>query len=198
MATALLLAGCATTAHAPPVETRTWTFESPEALAEWSQNGGDWKVEGGRAVGRSIWRGSERAAWLTNRTYFGSIDRVVVHGGLAQGSNHNFRLGVGAATFLFNWEGGNHSLVHYHKPQGVGFGPHVLEPGKEHEIVVEQVKDRIRLVLDDRVLWDEEGRLSGTVTVYPAFGSTVFLRDVSVTGRAVPWIDADWPSMPHF
>jgi hypothetical protein len=192
-------AGCATSCReAPPVEERVLRFRTREDLDPWAQAGGEWRVEGGVAVGRSLWPATDRYAWLTHRTHYGEIRRVVVHGGLDARSRANFRLGVGSVTVILNWEVDDRSLVHYRGSDGVTVGPHVLVPGREHEIVVEQSGDRIRLVVDDRLLWEEEGRLSGTVTVYPALGSTIRVRDVTIVGRPVPWVRVDYPSLPHF
>jgi hypothetical protein len=40
--------------------------------------------------------------------------------------------------------------------------------------------------------------LTGTVTVYPAIGSTIRVRDVTITGRTAPCVEVNGPSMAHF
>lgn len=205
VAAALPIAGCATGAaaspgaEAPPLETRTLRFASPADLDAWVVHGGQWTVEDGRAVGRSLYPATDRYSWLTYRTFFGEIRRVVVHAALDERSPHNLRIGVGSATVILNWEGGDMNLVHYRGSDATVVRPCALVPGRESEIVLEQAAGRrLRLVVDDRLLWEDEGRLAGTVTVYPALGSTIRVRDVEITGRAVPWVDVDFPSLPHF
>ena len=206
LAAALPVVGCASgatsstsaDATAPPLVTRTLRFETPADLDAWVIHGGEWKVEDGHAVGRSLYPATERYSWLTYRTFYGEIRRVVVHAALDGGSPHNLRIGVGAMTIVLNWEGGDMNLVHYRGPDTTEVPPRALVPGRESEIVVEHVADRLRLVVDGRLLWEDEGRLSGTVTLYPLLGSTIRVRDVTITGRAVPWVDVDFPSLPHF
>lgn len=195
--------GCASVAGAPASVTRTFRFASDADLGAWVQSGGDWRVEDGRAIGRSLYPQSDRYSWLTCRDAFGEIERVVVRGGLAEGSPHNLRIGVGAVTVILNWEVSDASLVHYVGSDGHGAGPRVLRPGEDSEIVIEsrgEGTDRhVRLVVDDRLLWEGSGPpLMGTVTVYPALGSTIRIRDVTVTGRPAPCVEVNGPSMPHF
>ena len=198
------LAGCASAGAGPaPVSTRTLRFESAADLGAWIAYGGDWNVDGGHAVGRSLVPESDRYSWLTCRTSYADIERVVVHGGLDARSRFNFRLGVGAVTVILNWECDDANLVHYIGSDGHGAGRRALVPGREAEIVVETTgtgMDRhVRLVVDDRVLWEGIGPpLAGTVTVYPALGSTIRVRDVTITGRAAPCVEVNGPSMPHF
>ena len=198
------LAGCASAGGGSTATSiRTLRFESDADLGAWVVYGGDWKVDGGQAVGRSLYPQSDRYSWLTCRTSCGDIERVVVHGGLDAASPHNFRLGVGAVTVILNWECGDANLVHYVGSDGHGAGRRALTPGREAEIVVEAtgtgIDRHVRLVVDDRVLWEGVGPpLAGTVTVYPAWGSTIRVRDVTITGRAAPCVEVNGPSMPHF
>lgn len=201
---ALLLAGCASVSEAPPQsESTTYRFEKPADLDAWIANGGEWSVEDGQAIGRSLHPASNRYSWLTCRQAYGDIERVVVRAGLDQGSTHNLRLGVGAMTVILNWEVSDANLVHYIGSDARGAGPRALTPGQESEIVVESVgtggERHLRLVVDDRVLWEETGPpLMGTVTVYPAWGSTIRVRDVRITGKPAPCIEVHAPSLPHF
>ena len=94
LAAALPVVGCASgatsstsaDATAPPLVTRTLRFETPADLDAWVIHGGEWKVEDGHAVGRSLYPATERYSWLTYRTFYGEIRRVVVHAALDGGS----------------------------------------------------------------------------------------------------------------
>ncbi len=196
-------AGCASVGGTPASVTRTFRFASNADLGAWVRSGGDWRVEDGHAVGRSLYPQSDRYSWLTCREAFGEIERVVVHGGLAAGSPHNLRIGVGAVTVILNWEVSDANLVHYVGSDGHGAGSRALRPGVDSEIVIESrgvgTDRHVRLVVDDRLLWEGVGPpLMGTVTVYPALGSTIRVRDVTVTGRPATRIEVNGPSMPHF
>ena len=198
------LGGCASTVSGTPAaSTRTFRFEAAADLDAWVAYGGEWTVRDGHAVGRSLYPESNRYAWLTCRTAYGEIQRVIVHGRLDRSSAHNFRLGVGAVTVILNWEVSDANLVHFVGSDGHGAGRRALTVGRESEIVVESTgtgADRhVRLVVDDRVLWEGVGPpLSGTVTVYPALGSTIHVRDVEITGRRAPSVDVRGPSLPHY
>jgi hypothetical protein len=166
-------------------------------------HGGDWSVSQGRLEGHSLYPDSDRYSWLTNRTAYGEIRRVVVRGGLAPGSARNLRLGVGAVTVILNWEMSDLNLVHYIGSDARRAGPGALTPGQESEIVVEATGEgatrHVRLVVDDRVLWEAEGPpLMGTVTVYPALGSTIQVRSVEITGQPAPTVTVHGPSLPHY
>ena len=205
---AAALAACGSTGSpgarpAQQAETRTLRFETADDLGDWIAHGGDWKVADSHAVGRSLYPQSNRYSWLTHKTSYGEIRRVVVRGSTAEGSPHNLRLGVGALTALLNWEGGDLNLVHFVGSDASRAGPRALTPGRESEIVVDSSgtggERHHRLVVDDRVLWEGSGPpLTGTVTVYPALGSTIRVREVVITGRPAPCVEVLGPSMPHF
>lgn len=198
------LTGCASLGGgAAEVETRTFRFERPADLDGWIAYGGDWSVQDGVAVGRSLYPQSQRYSWLTNRTAWADVERVVVHAGLDRSSPHNLRIGVGAVTVILNWELADTNLVHYIGSDGHRAGRRALTPGRESEIVVESRGEgalrQVRLVVDDRVLWEDEGPpLWGSVTVYPALGSTIRVREVEITGRPAPCVEVEGPSMPHY
>ncbi len=198
------LAGCASIGSgAPGVSATTYRFESSADLDAWIAYGGDWSVSDDTAVGRSLYPQSDRYAWLTCRTAYSDIERVIVHASLDASSPHNLRIGVGAVTVILNWELRDKNLVHYIGSDARTAGRRALVPGRESEIVVEAIgtgADRhVRLVVDDRVLWEDEGPpLIGTVTVYPALGSTIRVRDVEITGLPAPCIEVHGPSLPHY
>jgi hypothetical protein len=73
---------------------------------------------------------------------------------------------------------------------------HALEPGRDSEIVLLQDGDLIRFSVDGKELWVASGRLHGTVTVYPAWDSTIGVKDVQIRGRAVPGVEVKGPPYP--
>jgi len=188
---------------APSASATTFRFEKATDLHAWVAYGGDWSVSDGQAVGRSLHPQSDRYSWLTCRTAYSNIERVIVHASLDESSPHNLRLGVGAVTVILNWEMADNNLVHYIGSDARVAGRRALVPRRESEIIVESIgtgADRHgRLVVVDRVLWEDEGPpLVGTVTVYPALGSTIRIRDVEITGRPAPCVDVHGPSLPHY
>ena len=79
------LTACATFgATVPEPTTRAFTFETPADLDDhWIVHGGDWSVSQGRLEGHSLYPDSDRYSWLTNRTAYGEIRRVLRPGGRA-------------------------------------------------------------------------------------------------------------------
>lgn len=198
------LAGCASLGSGPQATSTTeHRFEHATDLDAWIAYGGDWTVSDGQAVGHSLYPQSDRYSWLTCRTAYSDIERVIIQASLDPASPHNLRVGVGAVTVILNWELGDLNLVHFIGSDAQRAGPRAITPGVESEIVVEAMgsgSDRhVRLVVDDRVIWEDEGPpLMGTVTVYPALGSTIRVRSVEITGRVAPGIDVHGPSIPHY
>ncbi len=193
----LVAAGCATSSsRAPRLEERVIRFDSHADLDDWHVTAGEWTVDGGRLVGRSLDpSGGVTDEYATHRTYWGEIERVIVRGGLDAGSPNNFRMAVGAAAQLFNWERTPASWFElgHHDQQVSGA---LMTPGQEHEIVLEQIDDRIRIVVDDRTIWEHRGRMRGPLTLHPSFGSTLWVREIVIRGRPVPWIQVDGPDVP--
>lgn len=178
----------------PPVEERVLRFDSPAALAEWVVAGGEWRVADGHLVGHSLDpSGRVPAETATWRTFLGDVERVIVRGGLDAGSPNNFRVAVGPAAAIFNWECADANWFNFGRSE-TQTRPGAMSAGREHEVVFEQAGDRIRVVVDDKLLWEHLGHLSGTLVLHPCFGSTMRIREIVVRGRAVPWVDVKGPS----
>ena len=193
----LLLTACVSSSVAGPgMRDVVLRFDEPGALAAWHVEGGDWSVADGRLVGRSLDpSGSVTNEHATYGTWFGDIERVIVRGGLAEGSPDNFRLAVGAVMQIFNWEVRDGCWFNYGRLES--FVPRdVIWPGYEHEIIVESVDGRVRVVVDNRILWERDGVLRGAVTLHPCFGSTLWVREIVIRGRAVPWVVVEGPGQP--
>ena len=96
--------------------------------------------------------------------------------------------------FGFRAQPGRGTLEEFRQQGRVEGAP--LVPGQEHEIVVEQSGRSVRVVVDDRLLWEREGMLHGTVSLHPQFGSTLWVREIVVRGRPVPGVEVRGPSVP--
>jgi hypothetical protein len=119
---------------------------------------------------------------------------VTVRGRVASAKNLNFRVAVGHVAALLNWEGRAVNVFHDGWNVRREVGPRALSAGGDHEIRFEQVDGRIVVRVDGRALWETRGHLRGTVSVYPAVGSTIAVREVEIRGTPVPWIAVDGPS----
>lgn len=195
---ALVAAGCATRVEAPaplPLETHVLRFDTPAALDAWTVTGGEWRVEDGRLRARSLDPSGASCEHAILGTHFAEIERVVLRGGLEADAKQNFRFAVGAVGVILNWEVRPQNIVHHGYRQS-SFGPYALTPGRETEIVLERVERRIRLVIDDRLLWEDTGTLSGTITLSATFRTQMTIREIEVRGRAAPGVTPTWPSAP--
>jgi hypothetical protein len=203
LALALTVASCTSaavetpeTAAAPPaaephdVIVRR-TFETDGDLAAWRISGGEWMVKKGAAYGHQT---GDRYAYLTWPQYFGRISSVTVHGSIASPENVDFRLAVGHVNAIFNWELDDVDIYHDGWGDGKAVPHRSLAKGRDCEMKFVQDGDVIRVLVDGRETWQTTGRMAGTVTIYPAVGSTIRIRDVEIRGVPVPWIAVDGPS----
>jgi hypothetical protein len=167
------------------------TFASGEDLAPWLIAGGEWYVKKGAAYGHQT---GDRYAYLTWPQYFGRITSVTVRGSIASPENFNFRVAVGHVSAIFNWELDDVDI--YRDGWGGGNAvPHrSLAKGRDCEVKFVQDGDVVRVLVDGRETWQAKTRMAGTVTIYPAVGSTIRIRDVEIRGVPVPWIEIDGPS----
>lgn len=194
----LLAAGCAAPAACagdpgrglPPEETVVLRFQRDEDLAAWKASGGEWKVEKGCALGRQV---GDHYAYLTWPVYYGTISSVSIRGRIASRDNRNFRIQVGHIAAILNWECDDVDRFHDGWGDGRSVRGRALQGKGEHEILFVQDGDLVRILVDDRERWETRGRLRGTVTLHPAMGSTIQVREVVIRGRPVPWIPVDGP-----
>lgn len=180
----------------PPVEDVILRFDSPAALGDWVVTGGEWRIADGRLVGRSLDPTGTANEYAVYATPFAEIERVAIRGGLDASAKDNFRVAVGAVGVILNWEVRPENVVHHGYRAARHFGPCALVPGQESEIVIEQRGRRVRLVVDDRLLWEDDGSLSGTITLSAAFRTTMTVREVSIRGRPVHGLRVQGPSAP--
>lgn len=195
LASGLLAAACASPGAAPTTTTRI-RFDGPEGLADWAIRAGEWTVADGRLVGRSVTDGDPAIVeTATYRAFWSDIDRVVIRGGLPSHATQNFRAAVGPVAVILNWEVARACWFNVGRIEKQVTGD-ALVPGREHEIVFDARDGRVRVVVDDRLLWEGEGDLHGTVTLHPCFRTTLQVREIEVTGRLVPGRTVTGPSVP--
>ncbi len=177
----------------PASETVRLTFTTPADLDGWIATDGRWRVEDGVLIGTAPADGTY--PYLTFARHFAEIEEVHVVGGLAAGSAHNFRMAVGPAAAIFNWESKAISIFRTGAISGTSSDA-LLVPGEDHEIIFRQEGSGWRLLLDDRIVHEEMGLLHGTVTLYPMLGSTIRVKEFAITGRPLPSIEVHGPSSP--
>jgi len=141
--------------------------------------GGAWRVEQGRLLGRSL--GRDVATRATTRFAWRRIDCVTFRAGIQSADGLNLRLAVGNVNVLFNWEVAD-SNHFYFGDKLAQTAPRLLQAGREHAIQLRQLDDQVVVCLDGHPVAAGPGRLDGTVTVYPALGSEIFVRSIEVVG----------------
>lgn len=141
--------------------------------------GGAWRVEQGRLLGRSL--GPDVATRATARFAWRRIDCVTFRAGIQSADGLNLRLAVGNVNILFNWEVADQN--HFYFAETVAHtAPRLLKAGREYAIQLRQLGDEVVVCLDGCPVATGPGRLEGTVTVYPALGSEIFVRSIEVVG----------------
>ncbi|MCK5943529.1 MAG: hypothetical protein KAI24_16220, partial [Planctomycetes bacterium] len=139
---------------------------------------GAWRVADGKLVGAA--RGANNFA--THRVRFAAINAVVIRGGIASEAGLNFRCKVGDVNLLLNWEVEDQNHL-WQNGACHRTSPRVLTQGEEHTIVIFSDGATAHVCIDDEHLYTVPSSLAGTVTVYPALGSEIFVREVLVDGH---------------
>jgi hypothetical protein len=152
-------------------------FRDARDVEQFVIDNGDWRIDDGRLIGQAD--GADNFA--THRMRFAQLHTVVIRGGIRSTAGLNFRCKVGDVNLLLNWEvrPENHLWRH---GQCVAKGPRALTPGREHTIVVFTDGSVSHVCIDGEHWWTAPGGLEGTVTVYPALGSEIFVREILVDG----------------
>ena len=138
---------------------------------------GSWRVEEGVLLGRA--EGENNFA--TQRYSFRNTRSVVIRGGIRSAAGLNFRCMVGDVNLLLNWEVADENHL-WRNGERRARGPRALVAGKEHTIVFLQHDDEVHVLIDGTSWWTAPGNLDGTITVYPALGSEIFVREILVDG----------------
>ncbi|MEZ5965055.1 MAG: hypothetical protein R3F56_14570 [Planctomycetota bacterium] len=179
------LAGLAT----PGVD--TLRFTATDACEQMLITGGEWRLDGGCLVGRN----TGAATRATTRFAWRSIDCVRILGGIRSADALNFRVAVGRVNLLFNWEVADEN--HFYVGESCSkTSPRRLQAGREHRIELRQVGDEVVVTVDDTLLGAMTGTLAGTVSVYPALGSEIFVRAIDVVGDIDLGTVVSGPSAP--
>ncbi|HEX5053614.1 MAG TPA: hypothetical protein VFZ65_17680 [Planctomycetota bacterium] len=146
-------------------------------------DGGEWRVQDGLLYGRSL--GPDAATRATARFAWQRIDCITIRGGIQSQAGLNFRIAVGPVNILFNWEVADQNHFYYRDAAGDRFQvtePRLLRAGVEHTIVLRQVDDHVAVFVDGTEVTEAVATLAGTVCVYPAIGSEIFVRSIEVVG----------------
>ncbi len=157
-------------------------FKAKHDLADWSMRGGKWSRRNGKLIGES---GDDRAR-ATYRYGYSEIFAVRIRGSIASVNNENFRCSVGPTSVIFNWECAKENHFRY-VPRGDVSAEtvrgHLFRRGKEHEVLICDVGERVQVCLDGRVVWEREieAPLHGAISVHPAM-SRIRVRGVEVLG----------------
>lgn len=159
------------------------------ALADFVIQGGEWSVAADGVHGRN----TGPAARATHRYAFEHIDAVTIRGAIVSADNHNFRVAVGPLNILLNWEvtPENHFYIGEHRVATTQ--PPALQRSREHVIRVRQLGPQIVVFVDGAPVFTGHGKLAGTVTVYPAVGSEIRVREVAIVGAIAPLLRVGGP-----
>lgn len=156
-------------------------FRDDHDLGQLVCTNGRWRVRDGLLLGAAD--GANNFA--THRLRFGTIRAVLVRGGIRSADGLNFRVHVGDFSLLLNWEVRPENHL-WSGTRCEAKGPPALTVGTEHTILlVSGPRDVVHVCIDDTRWWTAPGRLVGTVTVYPALGSEIFVREILVDGEPV-------------
>lgn len=143
-----------------------------------------WRVEDGLLVGTAPQQG---VTYATHRHAFENVHSVVITGGIRSAAAQNFRLAVGTVNLICNWEGGPENHAYFSGVRRES-GPPALTAGKLHTIALHRTDAGVLVFIDDRLWFTDRqwfaanSTLDGTVCVYPALGSEIFVREILVDG----------------
>ena len=153
-------------------------FASAEALRQLAVAPDTWSIADGLLVGVA----RKPDTYATHRCAFAEIRSVVIRGGIRSAAGLNFRLAVGGVNVIFNWEVQPQNHLWSGGVQQTT-SPPALTPGQEHTIALHAVGGEVLVLVDERLWFTARGALAGTVCVYPALGSEIFVREILVDGE---------------
>ncbi|MCA8966490.1 MAG: hypothetical protein H6838_06305 [Planctomycetes bacterium] len=145
---------------------------------------GEWRVEHGLLLGQAVGENN----FATLRYAFSNTRTVVIRGGIRSEAGLNFRCKVGNINLLLNWEVAPENHL-WRDGQRHAKGPRALVAGKESTIVLVQDEGDVHVLIDGVEWWTVPGLLGGTVSVYPALGSEIFVREILVDGDVDGLVD---------
>lgn len=114
---------------------------------------------------------------------FGVLRTVLIRGGIRSANGLNFRCKVGDVNLLLNWEVADENHL-WLNGQRFAVSPRRLEQGKEHTVAIFAEGLRCDVYIDGERVWtaDLPSQLAGTITVYPALGSEICVREILIDG----------------
>lgn len=152
-------------------------FANGDDMRQMVFSGPGWTVGRRGLVGDSA-AGPTQAS---SRHGYTAIRSVTIRGGILSKNSFNFRFAVGKLMVIFNWEHAPENHFYFGKVRHIR-APQALSRGKEHDIRVRQIGKEVLLFVDGKELYRTRGDLSGAVSVYPALGSEIFVREILVEG----------------
>ena len=107
----------------------------------------------------------------------------MIRGGIRSNDGLNFRCKVGDINLLLNWEVADENHL-WLNGRRFAVQPRLLEAGKEHTIAIFAEGLRCDVCIDGERIWTANlpSPLAGTITVYPALGSEIFVREILIDG----------------
>ena len=170
------LTGCATALADLDGLTRL-RFRERDDLRQLVVTRGRWRVEDGLLLGAT----ETTENFATVRYAFAATRSVVLRGGIRSPAGLNFRFAAGDANAILNWEVAPQNHFWCCGIQQTN-APPVLAAGREYTIALHAAGDEVLLFVDDALCFRAKGRLAGTVCLYPALGSEIFVREILVDG----------------
>lgn len=161
----------------------TLAFADPSDLGELVFARGQWRVHGGALRGKAGDAGT--ASTATHQLAYQAIDCVRIRGGIDSDDGLNFRAAIGPCNLLFNWEVARESHIYAGDHKQV-VPTHLLTSGKTHDIRIRQLGETTAIFLDGSCIAQHNLHLQGTIAVYPALQSAIFLDDLTVIGDLDP------------
>lgn len=160
-------------------------FKNDSKLDQLSYANGEWSTKDGKLIGQA--KGANNFA--THRINFSVANTVVIRGGIGSKAGLNFRCKAGDVNLLLNWEvePQNHLWINgtCHRTT-----PPALTPGEEHTILIFTDGANAHVCIDDKHLFTVNSYLAGTISVYPALGSEIFVREILVDGTPAGMVNA--------
>src|SRR5690606_22560332 len=138
-------------------------FRGEDDLRRMVIENGLWEVQDGLLIGCN----DGPATRATVPYAFSRIDSVTIRGGIRSRANLNFRIAVGALNVIFNWEVAPENHFWFGE-QRSSTSPPAFELGREHDLRVRNLDGCVYVFLDGEVIWQSNGDVCGTVSVYPA------------------------------
>jgi len=158
----------------------TTLFNSEQSLKFLKLNGGEWSIKNNELVGTC--QGDRQ--WATIDVVYKQIYSVTIVAKIVSPSKNNLRLFIGPVHAILNWEGANEN--HYRNGNRSNrhvTTPHVLEPGKEAELVIRANNNQILLTINGTEQFKSTGKLDGTISFQAALGSTIAIKSIKIEGE---------------